>query len=78
MDQNFADIQREHDAAGVSLGLVFGGEFSLLPSSMMTRVTQDFILANREDGCTASQYRDRIGKGNLFSYARSLCAGKAY
>lgn len=76
---NFADIQREHDAADVSLRLVFGDEYAMLPTtSQMMHVRQDFIAANREDGCTASAYRDRIGKGNLDSYARCLRAGKAY
>lgn len=75
-DVNFADIQREHDAASVSLALVFGDEYSMLPAtSDHVLVRKDFILANRE-GCTASQYRDRIGKGNLLSYVRCLRASK--
>lgn len=73
--KNFADIQREHDAADVTLRLVFGDEYSMLPASTdMVNVRKDYMLAFREDGITGSQYRDRIGKGNLASYARSLAA----
>jgi hypothetical protein len=73
MNWNTADRQREHDAADVSLSLVFGDEYAMLPSSSdMLNVRSDYILAFREDGCTAPQYRDRIGKGNLASYARTI------
>ena len=70
---NSADIQREHDATDVTLRLVFGDEYSMLPSSQdMLNVRKDYMLAFREDGCTGSQYRDRIGKGNLTKYAKCL------
>lgn len=70
---NFADVQREQDAARVSLALVFGREFAeLWASTDATNVIRDYMLAFREDGCTVSQYRDRIGAGNLLAYARTL------
>lgn len=69
---NFADLQREHDAASVSLNLVFGDEYATLWStSDAVNVRKDFIRFAREGG-TASQYRDRIGKGNLLSHAKTL------
>lgn len=70
---NFADIQREHDAADVTLRTAFGDEYSMLPASTdIVNIRKDYILAFREDGCTGSQYRDRIGKGNLAKYAGCL------
>lgn len=76
MDWNTSDRQREHDAADVSLRLVFGDEYSMLSSSDMLNVRADYMLAFREDDCTVSEYQRRIGKGNLASYARVLAAGK--
>ena len=77
MSQNFADRQRAHDAADVSLRLVFGDEYVMLSSAEMLAVRTDFLrffdtqYADGKTG-TASAYRDRIGKGNLQSYARAL------
>ena len=73
MKTNFADVQREHDATDVSLRLVFGDEYAMMHStSDMLNVRLDYLRAFREDGCTVSQYRDRIGLGNLASYAKCL------
>jgi hypothetical protein len=73
---NFADIQRAHDAADVSLRLVFGDEYVLLSSNDARNVRADYLLAFKEDSCTVSQYRDRIGKGNLQSYAACIRGNK--
>lgn len=71
-DWNTAERQREHDAAAVSLRLVFGEEYSLLSPTDAQNVRADYLLAFREDGCTVSKYRDRIGRGNLQAYAKCI------
>jgi hypothetical protein len=69
---NFADRQREHDATDVSLRLVFGAEYTMLSSSDARNVRADYLAAFRAEACTVSAYRDRIGRGNLQSYAASI------
>lgn len=72
MDWNTAERQREHDAAAVSLRLVFGDEYHALSSSDAQNVRADYLLAFREDACTVGEYKRRIGAGNLQAYANTL------
>ena len=71
--RNWAEVQREHDAADVSLRLVFGAEYSMLSSSDMLNVRAHYLAAFHVDGCTVGQFRDRIGgRENLQAYAASI------
>jgi hypothetical protein len=70
---NYADLQREHDMADVSLRLVFGERYTLLSSTDMQAVRADYIKAFRANGCTVGQYAARVGgRDNLACYAKGL------
>lgn len=60
------------------LGLLaaFGNEYRNLSREDRRRVTEDFTAAWTEDGCNAHEYRRRIGRGNLQSYADCLRVGE--
>lgn len=69
---NLREDDRAHESAAVSLRLVFGAEYGALREADAFNVRADYLDAFREDGCTVSQYRDRIGRGNLEAYARCI------
>ena len=57
-----------------TLESVFGIEWEELSVQDAARVRSDFALASLEDRIGVSEYRDRIGAGNLASYAACLAA----
>lgn len=52
-----------------ALQSAFGREYFDLDAEGKRLVLQDFLDANAEDGTSASEYKRRIGAGNLASYA---------
>lgn len=67
--------KEEFSSIKVSLKIVFGLEFENRTPAEQFIIAKDYEEAFDEDGCTVSQYRDRIGKGNLKSYVDCLTAG---
>lgn len=59
-----------------ALTLAFPDELSALDRERAYLVYQDYLLAFNEDGCAASEYARRIGKGNLKAYADCLIVGQ--
>lgn len=57
--------------ADSALELAFGGEWINLENGS-AEVLADFITTNVDDGTSAPEYRDLIGRGNLQSYADCL------
>ena len=55
-----------------ALESVFGPEWLGLTSAQQERIAQDAADAGKEDGCTARQYHQRIGTGNLAAYVEVL------
>lgn len=65
--------ERAHESAAVSLRLVFGNEYDQLKTEDQKQLIRaDYLLAFNEDHCTVSEYKRRIGKGNLQAYANCL------
>ena len=60
-----------------SLAQSFDLEWDMLCEADKDRVALDFALAVREDHIGSTEYRGRIGSGNLTSYANCLRAGEA-
>lgn len=58
--------------ARMALAYEFGREWDMLPACDRAKVTADFVQATNEDGAGASEYRRRIGAGNLAAYADCL------
>lgn len=54
-----------------ALGLAFGSEWINLERGRL-EVMRDFIETSNAEGISASEYRDRIWRGNLQSYADCL------
>ena len=51
---------------------ILGDEYTKLSINEQFIVRQDYESAYNEDGVSLPEYRDRIGKGNLRSYASCL------
>ena len=47
---------------------VFGAEWINLDAKRRRLILQDFLEASEDDNLSASEYRSRIGAGNLKSY----------
>lgn len=55
-----------------ALESAFGTEFCDLDPSAMWVIADDFARANQDEGISATNYRNRIGIGNLERYARCI------
>lgn len=64
----------EYENVSLVLDLVsaFGKEWHALTRADRQNVAEDCALAIQEDGCDVSEYRRRIGRGNLQAYADCL------
>ena len=58
--------------AYAALERTFADEWLGLDSDTQELIAIDAVEAAESDGCTVREYRDRIGTGNLASYARCL------
>ena len=56
---------------------IWKGEFDALSDRDKEIVVRDYALARQKDGCSAYEYRNRIGIGNLQSYADVLAVHHA-
>lgn len=68
----------EFKSIKVSLSIVFGLEFDNRTPAEQLVIARDYSDAYDEDGCTVSEYRRRIGDGNLKSYVDVLAAGNRW
>jgi hypothetical protein len=57
------------------LSLAFGAEWEALAFADRARVALDYGEA-RAEGCDSREYAQRIGRGNLASYAACLAVGE--
>lgn len=64
--RDFGAIMR--GMADAALESAFGAEWIHLDSARQRLIRQDFLEASEEENISASEYRGRIGSGNLKSY----------